>query len=59
MFQLTQIVKCLLGVGILIFGVLLLFQVPSVQDRLLENAIQNLTQNNIPKEDSLTAIVCG
>ena len=59
MFQLNKIVKFLLGFGILIFGVLLLFQVPSVQDRLLENAIQNLAQNNMPKEDSLTAIVCG
>jgi len=59
MFQFNKIVKFLLGLGILTFGSFLLLQIPSVQDRLLDNAIQNLAQNNMPKEDSLSAIVCG
>ena len=59
MFQLNKIVKFLLGLGILTLGGFLLLQVPSVQDRLLENAIPNLVQDNMPKEDALSAIVCG
>ena len=46
MFQFNKIVKFLLGLGILTFGSFLLLQIPSVQDRLLDNAIQNLAQNN-------------
>ena len=59
MFQLNKIVKFLLGLGILTFGGFILLQMPNVQDRLLENAIPNLVQDNMPKEDALSAIVCG
>ena len=59
MFQLNKIVKFLLGLGILTFGGLLLLQIPSIQDRLLDNAIPNLVQDNMPTEDALSAIVCG
>lgn len=52
----------IIGVAIIIsIAALVLIQVPSVQDRLMASAIKVMTNvaNNLPKEDALTAVVCG
>lgn len=55
-----KIWKFIIALGLLAVTVLLVIQIPNVQDRLFLSVVQAAYQQaNLPQEDSLSAVICG